>query len=272
MEIPASIPVKKLSLEELLESYKHIKLTAEEEKEIIQTAILNAKVAKDGAIKRKEYWDEVNKPRVYPSYSAEVFHGRIIQSFKKKMPGFILDDFNEEIIFDLACYFTGDKRFEGKNNWKLDKGILMFGNVGCGKTTIMRMFRDNQVASYFIISCRKIASEFAEGGTEAVAKYFGEYQSTIVGIKFGHEHSVGICFDDLGTEEIKKHFGSQMNVMGETILNRYDLFYKLPNRTHITTNLNPDQIEEYYGTRVRSRMREMFNTIEFNPKSPDRRQ
>lgn len=264
-----------MNLDEKLESYKHITLTQEQEIQITKTAILKAKEDIDKAQKEKEYWATVHKPKVYPIYSAEVFNGRIIQQIKKTVKNFVIDEYNEEIIFDLACYFTNDKRFEEKNGWKLDKGILLFGNVGCGKTTLMRMFRDNQVASYFVISCRKVASEFSDGGKDggrqAIAKYFGEYQSATAGVKFGHEQSVGICFDDLGTEEIQKHFGNQANVMAETILNRYDLFYKMRNKTHITTNLTADQIEETYGTRVRSRMREMFNKIVFDSKAPDRR-
>jgi len=42
-------------------------------------------------------------------------------------------------------------------------------------------------------------------------------------------------------------------------------------KTHITTNLNGDEIEEMYGTRVRSRMREQFNLIAFDEAAKDKR-
>jgi DNA replication protein DnaC len=57
--------------------------------------------------------------------------------------------------------------------------------------------------------------------------------------------------------------------MADIILNRYDN-PKIPHHmTHLTTNLKPDEIEQAYGTRVRSRMREMFNVILLT--GPDRR-
>jgi DNA replication protein DnaC len=41
--------------------------------------------------------------------------------------------------------------------------------------------------------------------------------------------------------------------------------------THITTNLNSSEIEEIYGTRVRSRLREQFNLIAFSESAKDKR-
>ncbi len=41
--------------------------------------------------------------------------------------------------------------------------------------------------------------------------------------------------------------------------------------THATTNLSASELEEYYGNRVRSRMREMFNLISFESSAKDKR-
>ena len=41
--------------------------------------------------------------------------------------------------------------------------------------------------------------------------------------------------------------------------------------THITTNLNSSEIEDIYGTRLRSRLREQFNLIAFDRKAKDMR-
>ena len=38
-----------------------------------------------------------------------------------------------------------------------------------------------------------------------------------------------------------------------------------------TTNLNAQELEERYGNRVRSRMRQMFNLISFDSGSKDKR-
>jgi len=60
-------------------------------------------------------------------------------------------------------------------------------------------------------------------------------------------------------------------VMGEILLSRYDLFISKGIPTHVTTNLSASEIEEKYGNRVRSRMREMFNLVAFDKNAPDKR-
>jgi DNA replication protein DnaC len=41
--------------------------------------------------------------------------------------------------------------------------------------------------------------------------------------------------------------------------------------THVTTNLSASELEEKYGNRIRSRMREMFNLVAFDKNSKDKR-
>jgi hypothetical protein len=97
------------------------------------------------------------------------------------------------------------------------------------------------------------------------------------------------CFDDIGIEPMGKHFGVDSNLISEILLIRYELFTYKPKLTsivyskkpaskigkaivtHGTTNLNADEIEERYGNRVRSRMRELFNLIAFDKESIDKR-
>jgi hypothetical protein len=97
------------------------------------------------------------------------------------------------------------------------------------------------------------------------------------------------CFDDIGIEPMGKHFGVGSNVIGEILLSRYDLFTRNPKLvsgsyrknpaaktgkpivTHGNTNGNADEIEERYGNRVRSRMRELFNLIAFDKNCRDKR-
>jgi hypothetical protein len=59
--------------------------------------------------------------------------------------------------------------------------------------------------------------------------------------------------------------------MGEILLSRYDLFLHNKIKTHATTNLNANELEERYGNRVRSRMRQLFNLIAFDKMSIDKR-
>ena len=59
--------------------------------------------------------------------------------------------------------------------------------------------------------------------------------------------------------------------MGEILLSRYDLFLKHKVKTYVTTNLNAQELEERYGNRVRSRMRQLFNLIAFDQDVSDKR-
>jgi hypothetical protein len=59
--------------------------------------------------------------------------------------------------------------------------------------------------------------------------------------------------------------------MAEILLSRYDLFINHHMLTHLTTNLNSSEIEDIYGLRVRSRLREQFNLIAFDTEAKDKK-
>jgi DNA replication protein DnaC len=90
-------------------------------------------------------------------------------------------------------------------------------------------------------------------------------------MSFNNLHPKIYCFDDLGAEQSLKYYGNECNVMGEILLSRYDLFISQKMITHITTNLSAQEIENMYGSRVRSRLREAFNLIAFSSSSIDKR-
>ncbi|WP_299581970.1 hypothetical protein [Mucilaginibacter sp.] len=59
--------------------------------------------------------------------------------------------------------------------------------------------------------------------------------------------------------------------MGEIPLSRYDLFVSRIAQTYLITNLTSSELEQCYGNRVRSRLREMFNLVAFDKSSKDKR-
>jgi len=59
--------------------------------------------------------------------------------------------------------------------------------------------------------------------------------------------------------------------MGELLISRHELFLQSKIKTHATTNLIAEEMEERYGSRVRSRMRQMFNLINFDKNTRDKR-
>tara|TARA_R110002124_G_scaffold170518_5_gene338003 strand:+ start:16888 stop:17550 length:663 start_codon:yes stop_codon:yes gene_type:complete len=165
---------------------------------------------------------------------------------------------DEIILYKLCIYFIQD--FDACKKLEIDpnKGILLSGPVGCGKTSLMKLLRHivPHHKSYEVIPARNITFTFNNIGFKIIQEY---------------GNSSFYCFDDLGVETTGRHFGKDCNVMGEILLSRYDLFQKNKIKTHATTNLNAQELEDRYGNRVRSRMRQLFNLIAFDKESIDKR-
>ena len=163
------------------------------------------------------------------------------------------------ILGKLMSYAIRDRKTCERHDIDLEKGILLIGKIGCGKTSLMDIFRilHYEQFRYQMISSREIAKEFVMNGYPVLNKY-------------GKKSKI-ICFDDLGIETSIKHFGNECNTMGEILLSRYDIMKYDGILTHATTNLNADDLENLYGNRVRSRLREMFNVISFPSDAIDKR-
>jgi len=179
--------------------------------------------------------------------------------------GFKLQEEDKPILYKLLCYFLKDEAVASQLQINLNKGILLSGPIGVGKTTIlnlMRLFEPSQ-NRFILKSCRDVSFEFITDGYQTIHKYSRN--------SFHNHEPKAYCFDDLGTENNLKYFGNECNVMAEILLSRYDLFVSRKLITHITTNLSASEIEANYGNRVRSRMRELFNLIAFDSDSGDKR-
>lgn len=165
---------------------------------------------------------------------------------------------DHDLLHKLCNYFIRDPKNCEKYNLDPDKGLLLNGPIGSGKTSFMKLLRHlvPHYRNYEVIPCRNIVFGFNHIGFKTVEDY-------------GNNDS--ICFDDIGLEPIGRFYGRDCNVIGEILLSRYDLFTQYKIRTHATTNLNADRLEERYGCRVRSRMKELFNLVAFDSKTPDKR-
>jgi len=164
---------------------------------------------------------------------------------------------DESLLFKLCCYFIQDHQTCANMGIDTRKGLLLSGPVGCGKTSLMKLlpFLAPHKTNYEIIPTRNIVFNFNASGFEVLDRY---------------NETKNYCFDDLGVEPTGCHYTKECNVMGEILLSRYDIFKEKHWKTHITTNLNAEELETRYGSRVRSRLREMLNVIAFDSK--DKRQ
>ena len=169
------------------------------------------------------------------------------------------------LISKLIAYFLKDEATASQHGIDLSKGILLAGPVGCGKTSIMNIMKYlTPVGHKFSIKpCREVSFEFIQDGYQVLHKY-----ST--GNLYHNDPKI-ICFDDLGVESNLKYYGNECNVMAELLLSRYDIFISKRIPTHITSNLSASEIEQHYGIRVRSRLRELVNLIAYDKNTHDKR-
>jgi len=203
-----------------------------------------------GAFDGKEVHYDFGKILIYLNIKGKLLFGKQFKIY----------DQDRNIVFKLCNYFISDKDYCRKENIDPTKGILLTGPVGCGKTSLMKLIRHlvPKQRPYHVIPSRNITFSFNHLGYKTIEE-------------FGNSRSY--CFDDLGIEPIGRYFGRDCNVMGEVLLSRYELFLQTKGKvkTHATTNLNAEELEELYGNRVRSRMRDIFNLIAFNKNTKDKR-
>jgi hypothetical protein len=178
---------------------------------------------------------------------------------------FAIREKDHDILRKLLIYFLADKPLAAQHGIDLTKGIMLTGPIGCGKTSIITLMKlvPKPDRAFTLKPSRDVSFEFIQEGYEIIHQY-GKRSYTHAGPK-------AYCFDDLGAERSLKYFGNECNVMAEIILSRYDHYMMADMVTHVTTNLSATELEESYGARVRSRMREMFNLLAFQEGTADKR-
>lgn len=125
-------------------------------------------------------------------------------------------------------------------------GIIMTGQPGVGKTTLLRSPR--------MVSAAKLAMEFQANGLDAV--------KTLINNQIQYQN-LRVVIDDLGIEEDVKHYGNQLDPIAYVVQSIYDINQVAEQKIklYITTNLDKDELTERYGIRVVDRLWEMCDRI-----------
>ena len=201
-----------------------------------------------GRVRGNQILYDFDKMLIYLDAKGKLLFGRKFRIY----------DRDKQIIYKLCLYIIQDRSACEEFDIDIDKGILLSGPVGCGKTSLLRLIRYlvPHRKPYEVIPTRNIVFSFNNIGYSTISQ-------------FGN--STYFCFDDLGVEPTGRYFGRDCNVLGEILLGRHDLFLSNKVKTHATTNLNAKELEDRYGKRVRSRMRQLFNLIAFDKNSKDKR-
>jgi len=169
-------------------------------------------------------------------------------------PRFELTNKVKEVYKRLIQFFHADPEFEGD----LDKGFILMGPTGTGKTMAMEIMRKYRTIddtkfiinnrlyrmNFDIIDVNRMVNQFMDNSFDGIQVYCNRFL---------------ICMDDIGTEiEQVKHYGNTLDVVSHVLAERYAK--KL--MTFATTNYPISVLEDKYDDRVISRMYALFNFIE----------
>lgn len=150
--------------------------------------------------------------------------------------GFVFDLENKVAI--KACIEIFEKN---------ETGSIIVGNPGSGKTLFFEIMqkilhpKDERVFSKF--NTLDVVLQF--NNKEVGHGVFSKWQDK------------NLFFDDLGTEDKGSFYGEKVEVFEKFIQFRYDLFRSKKLKTHFTTNLSKNQLNDRYGLRCASRLNEM---------------
>ena len=107
---------------------------------------------------------------------------------------------------------------------------------------------------------RRIGEDYAREGYPGIDRYTYNIDTHTSGGKVSKPADLFI--DDVGLERLSiKYFGTEVNIIAEILLTRYDLYTDKGILTYATTNLTPRELEDAYGDRIRSRLKQMFNDV-----------
>lgn len=167
----------------------------------------------------------------------------ILPEVRKDIETFGLDS-NDPEHFDALvakCYW---------NEMKGNKGVILSGVTGCGKTRRMRFICD--VCEIRMVHVQDIVTTYLDGNEDNLTALLN--LEPILGDSWWHMGDLAI--DDLGTEEMSyNRYGTSLDVLRNVIERRYRVYPHW--RTYFTTNLTGDALKARYGARVWSRLNEM---------------
>lgn len=189
---------------------------------------------------------------------------------------FVYNDEILENIKPIMYYFLRDDKFFFCKNLSdlskpsFDKGILLIGNFGNGKTAVMatfeKMFKGIKSISFKGYSTNEVVNLFEKINPAS-------NEQIITRPEFDKMMNTGKrYFDDIKTERHASNFG-KMNLMKDIL----EVREKNNLLTHGSCNFKDgfpddivaglDEFEEKYGSRLYDRIFKMFNIIEFKGKS-----
>lgn len=194
----------------------------------------------------------------------------IMQIGKKIYPGFNLDDPYRRSIYEQMFYIlSGNDKVQSFGH-KKDRGALLLGDIGVGKTIMMKTmqtaFKDTP-RRFMWVNCLAFKDMLDEGMKPVEIKFL-----------YGKSLKCDLYIDDLGLGQVEyRDYGNVTNVVGEILFERDELFISDGYLTHMSSNIPTTvpaesgpakkSLERLYGDRVLDRMKQMNNLIVWKGKS-----
>ncbi len=258
-----------------LKSFKNEDLSDEQKKQIEEYENRNRSESPEQIEKTKKYLQGLLVPVEKKEFSISAKELWVLFKSHFQITNnkpFEITEFTIKNIEPIIYYFSKDERFFECDNLKkelsvpnFDKGLLIIGNYGNGKTSIMKVFEN--------IFKGIVGVGFKGYSANKVVTMFEKCSSDVDRDEFEKIMWRGTrYFDDLKTERIASNFG-KVNIFKEIIEERYNR----KSKTYVTCNYKKDfpddlnaaldEFEDKYEGRVYDRIFEMFNIIEFKGKS-----
>jgi len=139
------------------------------------------------------------------------------------------------------------------------KGLLLMGNVGVGKTTLADIVFGGLTRPKMRIDCADNGNVDWLVGPEDRDMNGGAFNSEIQELM-----DANILLDDIGTEDIRKVYGNDLDRVGKFIV-RYHARGR--RKLIVTTNLDGDALQDRYGSCVWDRLLDKCVVVRFSGKS-----
>lgn len=169
---------------------------------------------------------------------------------KSVIEDFKIDSDNIEVIKQIFNYTFRHPEFE-KDGMSLNKGILLIGPFGTGKTDLIKVMQkalniQNSPIKFKSRVMWKIGETYTQDGYE------------ITNDLKGH-----LFIDEMGVDqrEIVNYMGNKVNISDVVIMHRYNDFKSYQHLTHFTSNKTLAQLKDYLDGRSFDRLLEMCNVI-----------
>lgn len=236
--------------------------------------------------KRVEYFKKINTAYQYPEYTPgeylELITYRGVRLQEKERWSYKFEIYKELRPYYelLAHYFLGLSTVQDYNilsvrDIALNKGIMLRGGYGIGKTVMMKLFAWNPTQCYDVSPVQKVVSVHDKFDKKADSEKYLEEMSKYYPLPYGSTQAIhvdngyfghtvlGLCFDDLGAEPLGNKFGA-VNVMKRVLDNCYTNRHehRKLSHTHIITNSSDEELCRSYDNRIVDRFNEMFNIID----------